>query len=97
MVVIFIYQHPICNRMSNVVLSAGKMPPRKPMTRCSLREVKLKEENMGEGSSPSMTRQLEFSHKAEPVIKTSTKKAFIQPPTFGDMEATNGSKIMLPQ
>jgi hypothetical protein len=74
-----------------------KMPPRKPMTRRSPRAPKLKEAEIGEGSSPGTVRQLEFSPRVEPVIKTSTKKAFSQPPAFGDTEATTGSKIMLPQ
>jgi hypothetical protein len=73
------------------------MPPRKPMTRRSPREPKLKEAEIGEGSSPGTARQLEYAPRVEPVIKTSTKKAFIQPPVFGDTEVTTGSKIMLPQ
>jgi hypothetical protein len=57
----------------------------------------LKEAEIGEGSSPGTLRQLEYAPRVEPVIKTSMKKAFIQPPTFGNMEATTGSKIILPQ
>jgi hypothetical protein len=68
----------------------------KPMTRRSSRAPKLKEANMGEGSSCVLMKQLEFSHRAEPVIKTSTKNAFIQPLAFGDIEETTGSKIILP-
>ena len=60
------------------------MPPMKPTTRCSPRALKLKEAEIGEGSSLGAARQLEFSPIAEPVIKTSTKKAFSQPPYFGD-------------
>jgi len=74
-----------------------KMPPRKPTTRRSPRAPKLKEAEVGEGSSPNVARQLEFGSTTEPVIKTSTKKAFSQPPTFGDTEETIGSKIMIPQ
>jgi hypothetical protein len=73
------------------------MPPRKPTTRRSPRAPKLKEAEVGEGSSPDTARQLEFSPRVEPVIKTSTKKEFSQPPAFGDTEETTGSKIMLPQ
>jgi hypothetical protein len=73
------------------------MPPRKPMTRRSPRAPKLKEAEVGEGSSPGAVRQLEFSTKVEPVIRTSTKKEFSQPPAFGDTEVSTGSKIMLPQ
>jgi hypothetical protein len=67
------------------------------MTRCSPRAPKLKEAEVGEGSSPGAARKLEFATRVEPVIKKSTKKAFSQPPTFGDTEASTGSKIMLPQ
>jgi hypothetical protein len=42
-------------------------------------------------------RQLEFVTKVESIIRTSTNKAFAQPPAFGDTEASTGSKIMLPQ
>jgi hypothetical protein len=73
------------------------MPPRKPMTRHSPRAPKLKEAEVGEGSSPDTVRQLEFSTRVEPIIKTSTKKEFSQPPSFGDTEASTGSKTMLPQ
>jgi hypothetical protein len=75
----------------------GKIPPRKPMTRRLPRAPKLKEENIGEGSSLFIARQLEYAPKAEPVIKTSTKKEFIQPPDFGDTEVTTGSKIIIPR
>jgi hypothetical protein len=73
------------------------MPPRKPTTRGSPRAPKLKEAEVGEGSSLDVARQLEFAPKVELVIKTSTKKAFSQPPAFGNTEETTGSKIMLPQ
>jgi hypothetical protein len=66
------------------------MPPMKPMTKRSLRALKLKEADIGEGSSLSTKRQLEYSPRVELVIKTLTKKAFIQPPTFGDTKATTG-------
>jgi hypothetical protein len=73
------------------------MPPRNPTTRCSPRAPKLKEAETGEGSSPGTARQLEYAPRAEPVIKTSTKKYFVQPPVFGDTEENTGSKVMLPQ
>jgi hypothetical protein len=73
------------------------MPPRKPMTRHFPREPKLKEANIGEGSSPGAARKLEFSPKVESVIKTSTKKAFSQPPTFCDTKETTGLNMILPQ
>ena len=53
--------------MSNTVLSIGKMTPRKPTTRCSLRAPKLKEVEIGEGSSLGAARKLEFSPRVEPV------------------------------
>jgi hypothetical protein len=73
------------------------MPPRKPTTRRSLRAPKLKEADIGEGSLPDTARQIYFTTKVEPVIRTSTKKAFSQPPAFGDTEANIGSKVVLPQ
>ena len=73
------------------------MSPRNPVTRRSSRAPKLKKEDIGEGSSPDTTRQLEYASKAELVIKTSMQKAFIQPPTFGDTDTTTESKIILPR
>jgi hypothetical protein len=72
------------------------MPPRKATTRRSTRAPKLKEPEVGEGSSPRSAKQLEFTLRPKPVIKTSMKKAFIQPLTFGDTEARIGSKTTLP-
>jgi hypothetical protein len=72
------------------------MPPRNPTTRRSSRAPKLKEPEVGEGSSPGVTKQLEYTPRPEPVIKTSMKKDFIQPPAFGDTEASTGSKMALP-
>jgi hypothetical protein len=42
-------------------------------------------------------RQLEYIPRLEPVIKTTIKKVFIQPWTFGDTEARTRSKVALPQ
>jgi hypothetical protein len=82
-----LYMHLISCTVSNYVLAAGKMPPRNPTTRRSPRAPKLKEAETGEGSSPGTARQLEYTPRAEPVIKTSTKKYFVQPLVFGDTEA----------
>jgi hypothetical protein len=41
-------------------------------------------------------KQLEFSPRPEPVIRTSTKNIFTQPPAFGDTEASIGTKTVLP-
>jgi hypothetical protein len=57
---------------------------------------KLKEPEVGEGSTPSAARELDFTSKTESVIHTSTKKQFIQPPAFSDTEATTWSKVVLP-
>jgi hypothetical protein len=65
------------------------------MTICSARAPKLKEVEVGEGSSPGATIQLDFSSKVELVIRTSTKNAFFHPPAFGDTEVSTRSKIML--
>lgn len=40
---------------------------------------------------------MEYTPRAKLVIKTSTKKAFVQPLAFSDTEASIGSKVMLPQ
>lgn len=72
------------------------MPPRKLTTRRSPRTRKLKEPEVGEGSMMSTARVLDFSSKTKSVIRTSTKKQFTQPLTFGDTEATTWSKVVLP-
>jgi hypothetical protein len=43
------------------ILIVGTMPPRNPTTRRSPRAPKLKEPEVGEGSSPGAAKQLEFS------------------------------------
>jgi hypothetical protein len=57
---------------------------------------KLKEPEVGEGSSLGREKQLEFSPRLEPVIKTSTKNIFTQPSIFGDTEENTGGKVVLP-
>jgi hypothetical protein len=57
---------------------------------------RLKEPEVGEGSSPTLAKQLEFSLRLEPVIRKSTKKVFTQPPDFGDTEASTEGKEILP-
>jgi hypothetical protein len=47
-------------------------------------------------SSPGVARQLEYTPREEPVIRTSRKKAFVQPPVFNDTEGSTRSKVMLP-
>jgi hypothetical protein len=69
------------------------MPPRKPTTR---RSPKLKEPEVGEGSSPAVAKELEFAPRLEPIIRTSTKKVFTQPLAFGDTEASMRTKVVLP-
>ena len=96
MVIISIYKHSICYRVSKCVLSAGKIPPRNRTTKRSLRESKLKELEVGEGSSPGAAKQLEFTLRPKPVIKTYTKKVFTQPSSFGDTEACTRTKETLP-
>jgi hypothetical protein len=72
----------------NSTLVARRMSTRNPTTRRSLREPKLKEPEM---------RKLDYSLREEPVIKTSTKKYFPQPPVFGDTKESTRSKATLPQ
>jgi hypothetical protein len=78
-----------------LILVAGNIPPRNPTTRRSSRVPKLKEPEVGEGSSLGPTKQLEFSPRPELVIKTSTNKFFTQPLAFGDTEASTGTKVVL--
>jgi hypothetical protein len=73
------------------------MPPRNPATRRSSRAPKLKEPEVSKGSSPGATKQLEYTLRLEPVIKTTMKKVFIHPAVFGDIEDTIGSRMALPQ
>jgi hypothetical protein len=72
------------------------MPSRKPMTRHSPISPKLKEVEIGEGYSLGTARQLEYTPRVEPVIKTSTKKSFVQPPVFDDTKENTCSKVILP-
>jgi hypothetical protein len=69
---------------------------KKPTTRKSPRVPKLQEPDVGEGPSPTVVKQLEFTPKLVPVIKTSTKKVFSQPPAFGDTEENIGTKTVFP-
>jgi hypothetical protein len=78
------------------ILIAGAMPPRNTTTRQSSRASKLREPEVGEGSSPGVEKQLEYTLRSEPVIKTSTKKVFIQPSAFGDTKENTGTKTRLP-
>jgi hypothetical protein len=72
------------------------MPLKKPSTRKSLRAPKLQELEVGEGSSPAVVRQLEFTPKPVSVIKTITKEPFVQPLDFEDMKASIGAKMAFP-
>jgi hypothetical protein len=72
------------------------MPPRNPTTRRSSRAPKLKEPEVGEGSFPEATKQLEYTSRLKPVIKTTMKNVSIQPPAFGDIEVSTGSRMVLP-
>jgi hypothetical protein len=77
-------------------LVAGTMPPKKHTTRKYPRAPNLQEPKMGEGSSPAVVRQLEFAPNPMPVIKTTTKKDFVQPSTFGDTEVNIGTTKVFP-
>jgi hypothetical protein len=72
------------------------MSPINPTIRRSLRAPKLKEIEVGEGSSPGIAKQLEYTPRPEPIIKTKMEKVFIQPQAFGDTEESTGSKLVLP-
>jgi hypothetical protein len=72
------------------------MSLRNPTTRHSSRAPKVKELEVGEGSSPGISKKLEYVPRPEPVIKTTMKKVFIQAPAFGNTEASTGSKMALP-
>jgi hypothetical protein len=71
-------------------------PPRNQNTRRSPRVPKLKELEVGEGSSLAAAKQLEFSLRLEIVIKTSTKNYFTQPLAFRYIEENTGGKAVLP-
>jgi hypothetical protein len=75
----------------------GTMPPKKPTTKKSPRAPKLQEPEVGEGSSPAVARKLEFAPKLVPVIKITTKKAFIQTLAFRDTEVNIGTKTIFPR
>jgi hypothetical protein len=72
------------------------MSSKKPSTRKSPRAPTLQESEVGEGSSPLVARQLEFTPKLVPVINTITKDPFVQPPSFRDTEASIGAKMAFP-
>jgi hypothetical protein len=69
---------------------------RNPTTKRSSREPKRKEPEVGEISSLGAAKQLEYTPRIKHVINTSMKKVFIQPPNFGDIEASTGFKMALP-
>jgi hypothetical protein len=75
---------------------AGTMPPRNPNIRRSPRVPKLKEPEVGEVSSLGVAKQLEYTLRPKPVIKTSTKKVFIQTSAFGDTKESTRTKMELP-
>jgi hypothetical protein len=56
----------------------------------------MKELELGEGSSPGVTKQLEYTPRPTLVILTMMNKVFNQTPTFGDTEECTGSKAALP-
>jgi hypothetical protein len=80
-----------------VVFIAGTMPTKKPSTRKSPRPLKLQKLETGEGSSPMVARQLDFTPKMVSIIKAITKDPFVQPPSFGDAEASIGGKMTFPR
>jgi hypothetical protein len=73
------------------------MPPKKPSTRKFPRAPKLQESEIGEGSSPAVARQLEFSPKSLSIIKAITKDPFVQPPDFRDTEESIREKTTFPR
>jgi hypothetical protein len=79
----------------NYVIVVGKRLPRNPTTKRSPRAPKLKEDDIGEGSSLGTTRQMEYAPRVDPIIKTTTKKYCFHPPNFGDIEESIGSKVAL--
>jgi hypothetical protein len=90
----FIRCYSVCTP-KGLISVVGTIPPRNWNTRQLPREPKQKEPEMGEGSSPMVVKQLEFSPRPKPVIRTSTKKIFTQPSAFGDIDASIGTKAIL--
>jgi hypothetical protein len=93
---IFLFSFVLYTFFEGLFQIAGTMPPRNSTTRRLLSVPTLKELEVGKGSSLGVAKQLEYMPRLEPVIKTSTKKAFIQPPAFGDTDASTRSKMALP-
>ena len=62
-----------------IFILCRKMPPRKPTTRRSPRTHKMKESEVGEGSTSGFAREIDFVSKMKSVIRTSTKNEFTQP------------------
>jgi hypothetical protein len=73
------------------------MPPKNPSTRKSPQAPKLEESKIGEGSSLTVVRQLEFALNPVSVIKLITKEPFSEPLAFGDTKANIGAKMTFPR
>jgi hypothetical protein len=97
LVVIYICAPDFLAQSINYVIVVGNMSLRKPTSKCSSRAPKLKEAEIGKGSSSRTVRQLDYTPRVEPVIKKTKNKSFVQPSAFGDTEASTRSKVMLPQ
>jgi hypothetical protein len=93
---IFLFSIVLYTVSEGLFFIARTKPPRKSTTRRSSRVPKLKEPKLGEFSSPWVAIKLEYMPRSEPVIKTLTKMDFIQPPAFGDTEASMWTKVALP-
>ena len=73
---LFIYQYHLCKKVSKCTLSIGKCLQGSQQPNARKREPKLKEVEVGEGSSFDAVRELDFSTKVESIIIMSTKKEF---------------------
>jgi hypothetical protein len=76
LVIIYICAPDFLAQSLNYGIVAGKMPPRNPTTIRSPRAPKMKEVEIGKGSSPGIAKQFEYAPREEPFIKTTTKKDF---------------------
>jgi hypothetical protein len=87
------FRDPVSIKQQGLASITETMPIRKqPGPRQSSRDLKLKEPEVGEGSSPVAAKQLEFSPRPEPIIRTYTKKVFTQPPPLETWRKAQGPR-----
>jgi hypothetical protein len=76
LVIIYVCPPNFLAQYVNYGIVVGNMPSRNPTTKHSPREPKMKEAEIGKGSSMGTARKLEYAPRVGPVIKTTTNKYF---------------------